>query len=87
MYMKFNETKKVGLDIFFINIILLLFIYTKDGLSIFNLILAVSSSLIAVGLNIYYLLKYSKTNINKIFLALNIVVLVSMITLLIINII
>jgi len=87
MYMKFNETKKVGLDIFFINIILLLFIYTKDGLSVFNLILAVSSSLIAVSLNVYYLLKYSKTNINRIFLALNIVVLVSMITLLIINII
>ena len=85
--MKFNETKKVGMDILFINIILLLFIYSKDGFSLFNLILAVSSSLIAVGLNTYYIIKGSKTKINKIFLIINVLVLLGIIALLIINII
>lgn len=85
--MKFNETKKVGLDIFFINLILLLFIYSKDGMSIFNLLLAVSSSLIAVGLNLYYIVKGSKTRINKIFLVINILTTIGVITLLIIKVI
>ena len=85
--MKFNETKKVGMDILFINIILLLFIYSKGGFSLFNLILAVSSSLIAVGLNTYYIIKGSKTKINKIFLIINVLVLLGIIALLIINII
>lgn len=87
MYMKFNETKKAGLDIFFINLILLLFIYSKDGMSIFNLLLAVSSSLIAVGLNLYYIVKGSKTRINKIFLVINILTTIGVITLLIIKVI
>lgn len=87
MYMKFNETKKVGLDIFFINLILLLFIYSKDGMSIFNLLLAVSSSLIAVGLNLYYIVKGSKTRINKVFLVINILTTIGVITLLIIKVI
>lgn len=85
--MKFNETKKAGLDIFFINLILLLFIYSKDGMSIFNLLLAVSSSLIAVGLNLYYIVKGSKTRINKIFLVINILTTIGVITLLIIKVI
>lgn len=85
--MKFNETKKVGLDIFFINLILLLFIYSKDGMSIFNLLLAVSSSLIAVGLNLYYIVKGSKTRINKVFLVINILTTIGVITLLIIKVI
>lgn len=85
MDMKFNETKKVGLDIFFINVILLLFIYSQDGLSVMNLILAALSSLIALGLNIYYLYRGSKTKINKIFLVLNAIVFLTVIIYMIIR--
>lgn len=72
--MKFNETKRVGMDIFIINIILLLFIYSQEGLSIINLVLASFSSLIASSLNIYYLCTGSKTKINIIFLVINVVI-------------
>lgn len=83
--MKFNETKKVGLDIFFINIILLLFIYSKDGLSLMNLILSLVSSLAAVGLNVYFIIKGAKTKINKVFLIINMVIFIAVIGILISN--
>ncbi len=87
MNMKFNETKKVGMDIFFINVILLLFIYSKDGFAIFNLILASVSSIVAVILNVYYIYTGSKTKINKVFLLVNSLVAISIIIFTIANII
>lgn len=85
--MKFNETKRVGMDIFLINIILILFVYSNDGITLTNLILASLSSLVAVGLNIYYIHLGSKTKINKLFLFINTVIAIIIIAYTIISII
>lgn len=78
--MKFSEIKKVGLSIFLLNLVLVLFIMTGSGDLLGNLVVCIISSIIACCLNGYYLYKTKKSAINIIACVLNFIMLIGLIT-------
>lgn len=73
----------IGLEIFFINSILVLYILTSDEDMITNYSIASISSLVALIINIACFIKSKTKKVNIVFLLLNIIVLIGCITMLI----
>lgn len=71
--MRIKEQRRIGLLIFLLNIILILFLNTGGEALDIYLIISVFSSLVATLINYYYLKQY-KNIPNLFFLILNIVV-------------
>ncbi len=77
----------IGLEIFFINALLVAYVLTSDGEIIYNSIVAMISTIVAIVINAICYIKNNKNRINLVFLLLNVVSLIGCIILFIANII
>lgn len=71
---KFKETEKIGIYIFLINIMLILYTFTEGGDEVVNLIVALSSTFVAIIFNIHFIKTTKKSIINIIFMILNVII-------------
>lgn len=79
MKFKLNEKRLAGMDIFLMNMILVLYLASNNDEMKINMIIMMISSIIAIALNIYFLKSCKKSTINIVFLILNILVLIGII--------
>lgn len=78
-----KEYNRIGIYIFLINIALVLFMITSESTMWLNYTIAILSTIVAIALNIYFLIKAKKKTINIVFLVFNIITLIVFIFLLI----
>lgn len=78
-----KEYNRIGIYIFLINIALALFMITSESTMWLNYTAAILSTIVAITLNIYFLIKANKKTINIVFLVFNIITLIVFIFLLI----
>ena len=69
---KFNESEKVGIYIFLINIILVLYALTEIEDKLINVIMSLSSTVVAIIFCTYFIKHTKKSIINIISMILNI---------------
>lgn len=77
----------IGLEIFFINLVLVAYILTSGGERIANYVISITSSVVAIIIDTCCTIKSEKKGLDILFLCLNILVLIGCITLLVIGII
>ena len=65
-----KEYNRIGIYIFLINIALALFMITSESTMWLNYTIAILSTIVAIALNIYFLIKANKKTINIVFLVL-----------------
>ncbi len=70
-----KEYNRIGIYIFLINIALALFMITSESTMWLNYTIAILSTIVAIALNIYFLIKANKKTINIVFLVFNIITL------------
>ncbi len=70
-----KEYNRIGIYIFLINIALALFMITSESTMWLNYTAAILSTIVAITLNIYFLIKAKKKTINIVFLVFNIITL------------